>query len=166
MADSSPSSSTVSRTALILLRVLTFIFLFIALILIAVAKQTDDNTGEKIKFSDFYTYRYMISTIIIGFVYNLLQMGFSIFTVVSGNRVLNGDGGYLFDFFGDKIISYFLISGSSAGFGLTVELRRGAPSNSFTDKAHASASLLLIGFLFTVIASTFTSFALSKKTNS
>jgi len=145
----------------------------------------------------------MISTIIIGFVYNLLQMGFSIFTVVSGNRVLNGDGGYLFDFFGDKvhisfhnklytyssifsckiwcdfkfkqvcivnlheqIISYFLISGSSAGFGLTVELRRGAPSNSFTDKAHASASLLLIGFLFTAIASTFTSFALSKKTNS
>ncbi|KAG2403819.1 CASP-like protein [Vigna angularis] len=145
MADSSPSSTTVSRTALLLLRVLTFIFLFIALILIAVAKQTDDNTGEKIKFSDFYTYRYMISTIIIGFVYNLLQMGFSIFTV---------------------IISYFLISGSSAGFGLTVELRRGTPSNSFTDKAHASASLLLIAFLFTAVASTFTSFALSKKTNS
>jgi len=45
----------------------------------------------------------MISTIIIGFAYNLLQMAFSIFTVVSGNRVLSGDGGYLFDFFGDKV---------------------------------------------------------------
>ncbi|KAK7374827.1 hypothetical protein VNO80_08269 [Phaseolus coccineus] len=164
MVDSSPSSSTVSRTALLLLRVLTFVFLLIALILIAVAK-TNDETGDKIKFSDFYTYRYTISTIIIGFVYNLLQMAFSIFTVVSGNRVLSGDGGYLFDFFGDKIISYLLISGSAAGFGLTVELRRGAPSNSFTDKAHASASLLLIGFLFTAIASTFTSFALPKKPN-
>jgi len=45
----------------------------------------------------------MISTIIIGFAYNLLQMAFSMFTVVSGNRVLSGDGGYLFDFFGDKV---------------------------------------------------------------
>ncbi|CAJ1841413.1 unnamed protein product [Sphenostylis stenocarpa] len=164
MADSSPSRSTVSKNALLLLRVLTVVFLLIALILIAIASVTDD-TGTKIKFSDFYTYRYMISTIIIGFVYNLLQMGFSIFTVVSGNRVLSGDGGYLFDFFGDKIISYLLISGSAAGFGLTVELSRGSPSNSFTDKASASASLLLIGFMFTAIASTFTSFALPKKTD-
>jgi len=45
----------------------------------------------------------MISTIIIGFAYNLLQMAFSIFTVVSGNGVLSGDGGRLFDFFGDKV---------------------------------------------------------------
>jgi len=56
MADPSPSSSTVSRTALLLLRVLTVIFLLIALILIAVAK-TSDDTGNQIKFSDFYTYR-------------------------------------------------------------------------------------------------------------
>lgn len=45
----------------------------------------------------------MISTIVIGFAYNLLQMALSIFTVVSGNRVLSGDGGYMFDFFGDKV---------------------------------------------------------------
>ena len=45
----------------------------------------------------------MLSTIVIGFAYNLLQMGFSIFTVVSGKRVLSSNGGYLFDFFGDKV---------------------------------------------------------------
>jgi hypothetical protein len=45
----------------------------------------------------------MISTIVIGFAYNLLQMALSIFTVVSGNRILNGDGGYKFDFYGDKV---------------------------------------------------------------
>ncbi|KAG5051273.1 CASP-like protein 4D1 [Glycine soja] len=162
-SNSTPSSSTGSRTVLLLLRVLTFVFLLIALILIAIVKQTDDETGVEIKFNDIYAYRYMISTIIIGFAYNLLQMAFSIFTVVSGNRVLSGDGGYLFDFFGDKIISYLLISGSAAGFGVTVELGRGVPSNSFMDKANASASLLLIAFLFTAVASTFTSFALPKK---
>ncbi|WVZ07370.1 hypothetical protein V8G54_020716 [Vigna mungo] len=159
----SNSSTASSRTVLLLMRVLTFVFLLIALILIATLKQTDADTEEQVKFSDFYAYRYMLATIIIGFAYNLLQMAFSIFGLVSGNRVLNGDGGYLFDFFADKMISYFMISGSAAGFGLTVELGRGVPSNSFTDKANASASLLLIGFVFTAIASTFTSFALPKK---
>ncbi|KAL2329583.1 hypothetical protein Fmac_017164 [Flemingia macrophylla] len=163
--NSSPSSSTVSRTVLLFLRVLTFVFLLIALILIAANKYTNDETGDKVKFSDFYAYRYMISTIVIGFAYNLLQMALSIFIVVSGNRVFNGDSGYLFNFFGDKIISYFLISGSAAGFGVTVEMFRGVPSNSFSDKANASASLLLIGFLFTAIASTYTAFALPKKAN-
>ncbi|XP_020231920.1 CASP-like protein 4D1 [Cajanus cajan] len=163
--NSKPSSSTVSRTVLLFLRVLTFVFLLIALILIATNNHSDDDTGAKVKFSDFYAYRYMISTIVIGFAYNLLQMALSIFTVVSGKRVLSGDGGYLFDFFGDKIISYLMISGSAAGFGVTVELDRGVPSNSFTEKANASASLLLIGFLFTAIASTYTAFALPKKAN-
>ncbi|BAT83045.1 hypothetical protein VIGAN_04014200 [Vigna angularis var. angularis] len=161
----SNSSTASSRTVLLLMRVLTFVFLLIALILIATLKQTDADTEEQVKFSDFYAYRYMLATIIIGFAYNLLQMAFSIFTVVSGNRVLSGDGGYLFDFFADKMISYFMISGSAAGFGLTVELGRGVPSNPFTDKANASASLLLIGFVFTAIASTITSFALPKKAN-
>ncbi|TKY64870.1 CASP protein 4D1 [Spatholobus suberectus] len=156
--DRTHSSSTLSITVLLFLRVLTFVFLLIALIFIA-----KDTLGHKIGFNGVYVYRYMISTIVIGFVYNLLQMAFSIFTMVSGKRVLSSDGGYLFDFFGDKIISYLLLSGSAAGFGFTIEMSRGAPSNSFTEKANASASLLLIGFLFTALASIFTSFALPKK---
>ncbi|XP_061338375.1 CASP-like protein 4D1 [Gastrolobium bilobum] len=168
--DSTPSSSTVSRTVLLLLRVLTFVFLLIALILIAINKQTEDTSDgpTEAKFNDIHAYRYMISTIVIGFAYNLLQMALSIFSVVSGNRVLSGDGGYLFDFFGDKIISYLLLSGSAAGFGASEDLHTlfksiDLPFNSFFEKANASASLLLIGFLFTAIASTFTSFALPKK---
>jgi hypothetical protein len=30
-------------------------------------------------------------------------MALSIFTVASGNRILNGDVGYKFDFYGDKV---------------------------------------------------------------
>ncbi|KAK7273024.1 hypothetical protein RIF29_14070 [Crotalaria pallida] len=168
--DSTPSSSTVSRTVLLVLRVLTFVFLLISLIIIAVNKGTEDTTVGplQIKFNDIHAYRYMLSTIVIGFVYNLLQMALSIFTVVSGNRVLSGDVGYLFDFFGDKIISYFLISGSAAGFGVSYDVQsflksQELPFNSFFGKAYASASLLLIGFLFTAIASVFTSFTLPKR---
>lgn len=167
---SAPSSSTVSRTVLLLLRVLTFVFLLIAFIIIVLTKETlDTDDGEsELKFKDIHAYRYMLSTIVIGFAYNCLQMALSIFTVVSGNRVLNGGAGYKFDFYGDKIISYFLLSGSAAGFGASEDLHiffkaNGFPLNSFFGKANASASLLLFGFLTTAIASVFTSFALPKK---
>ncbi|XP_045797320.1 CASP-like protein 4D1 [Trifolium pratense] len=175
---SKPSNSTVSRTVLLLMRVLTFVFLLVALILIVLTKETldddddvYDNDKPEIKFQDIHAYRYMISTIVIGFVYNLLQMALSIFTVATGNRVLNGDGGYKFDFYGDKIISYFLISGSAAGFGASEDLQRLSdelfelPLISFFGNANASASLLLLGFIATAIASVFTSFTLSKKAN-
>ncbi|NP_001236854.1 CASP-like protein 4D1-like [Glycine max] len=156
--------STFSFTVL-LLRVLTFIFLVTALIFISIdtlpIETSDYAVYEEINFNYVYAYRYMLSTIVIGFAYNLLQMGFSIFTVVSGKRVLSSYGGYLFDFFGDQIISYLLISGSAAEFGYDVQRRR--VTNSFTEKANVSASLLLVGFLFTATASIFTSFALPKK---
>ncbi|XP_045831483.1 CASP-like protein 4D1 [Trifolium pratense] len=169
---SKPSNS---RTVLLLMRVLTSLFLLIALILIVLTKETldddiyDHRDQPKIKFQDIHAYRYMISTIVIGFVYTLLQMALSIFTVATGNRVLNGDGGYKFDFYGDKIISYFLLSGSAAGFGASEDLQRlsdeifDLPLISFFGKANASASLLLFGFIATAVASVFTSFALPKK---
>ncbi|KAE9604925.1 hypothetical protein Lal_00036682 [Lupinus albus] len=169
--DSTPSSATVSKTVLLVLRVLTFVFLLIALIIIVLDKETQDTIAGpfQVKFNDVHAYRYMLSTIVIGFVYNLLQLGLSIFNVISGKRVISGDVGYLFDFFGDKIISYILVSGSACGFGVSDDLHsvskaEDLPFNSFFSKANASASLLLIGFLFTAIASVFTSFALPNKT--
>jgi hypothetical protein len=73
-------------------------------------------------------------------------------------------------FFFGQIISYFLLSGSAAGFGVSEDLQRFSdeilelPLISFFGKANASASLLLFGFIATAIASIFTSFALPKKT--
>ncbi|XP_019454443.1 PREDICTED: CASP-like protein 4D1 [Lupinus angustifolius] len=169
--DSTPSSSTISKSVVLVLRVLTFVFLLIALILIAIDKGTEDTTNGpiEVKFNDIHAYRYMLSTIVIGFAYNLLQLGLSIFNVVSGNRVISGDGAYFFDFFGDKIISYLILSGSASGFGVSNDLHsffkaQELPFNSFFAKANASATLLLIAFLFTSIASIFTSLALPKKT--
>lgn len=43
----------------------------------------------------------MLATIIIGLVFNLLQIAFSLFNIVK-----NGDGTILFDFFGDKVRTY------------------------------------------------------------
>ncbi|KAK7340881.1 hypothetical protein VNO77_21598 [Canavalia gladiata] len=164
--DNTNSSSTFSVSVL-LLRILTLLFLLIALIIIAISEYTEITYfgTTKRKFDHVQAYRYMFSTIVVGFAYNLLQLAFSIFTMVSRKRALSGDGGYLFDFYGDKIMSYLLLSGSAAGFGFSAELLRVVPSNPFLEKANASAGLLLVGFIFNAIASIFTSFALPKKPN-
>ncbi|KAI9128147.1 hypothetical protein K1719_001140 [Acacia pycnantha] len=49
-------------------------------------------------------------------------MPLSIFTVVSGKRLIKSDFGYLLDFSGDEIISYLLATGAAAGFGATLDV--------------------------------------------
>ncbi|XP_061338285.1 CASP-like protein 4D1 [Gastrolobium bilobum] len=172
--NSTPSSSIVTVTVLFL-RIFTFVFLLIALILIVIDKFEDTsdypedtyNETEELNFNFLHAYRYMLSTIVIGSAYNLLQMALSIISLVTGNRVFRGNGGYLFDFLGDKIISFLLISGSAAEFGFSLDLPRMYELNhsmkSFLENANIAASLLLIGFLLTAIASIFSSFAFPKK---
>lgn len=46
----------------------------------------------------FFWHRYMLATIIIGIVFNLVQIAFTLFNIVK-----NGNSTILFDFFGDKV---------------------------------------------------------------
>ncbi|KAI9127872.1 hypothetical protein K1719_000865 [Acacia pycnantha] len=168
---SPPSSLTILGIGILVLRVLTLWFLLVALILISVDKGSEpaeDGERNQIKFNDLHSYKYMMATIIIGFVYNLGQMALSIFTVVSGKRLIKGDFGYLLDFSGDEIISYLLATGAAAGFGATLDVHSTLSDyldihfDSFFNKANASASLLFFGFLFTASSSVFASYALPK----
>ena len=73
-----PSSSTISRTAVLILRVLTFVFLLIALIVIAIAKQTVYDVGLglafEVKFNDVYAYRLVFSSLLIQFIHFKLRL--------------------------------------------------------------------------------------------
>lgn len=64
-------------------------------------------------------------------------------------------------------ISYLLATGAAAGFGFTVDVNRVPETDlgveDFLDKANASASLLLVGFLFSAVSSVFSSLSLPKK---
>ncbi|KAL0003077.1 hypothetical protein SO802_016858 [Lithocarpus litseifolius] len=112
---------------------------------------------------------YMLATNVIGFAYTLLQIAFSIFHIIMGNHLINGDGGALLDFYGDKVISYLLATGAAAGFGVTVDLKATFDGfglvidKSFYEKAYASASLLLLAFVCTAILSVISSYAVPKK---
>ncbi|KAL3523805.1 hypothetical protein ACH5RR_016639 [Cinchona calisaya] len=155
----------------LVVRLLTFVFLLISLIIITTDTVTyDDGFGLELeaKFNDFYAYRYMLSSIVIGFTYTLVQIAFTIFQVSTGNRVGGDTNMAMFhlDFYGDKVISYMLATGAAAGFGLTVDLNRFARNDldtDFLDKAIAASSLLLVGFLFSAVSSVVSSLALRKK---
>ncbi|KAH0692572.1 hypothetical protein KY285_019669 [Solanum tuberosum] len=60
------------------------------------------NGDVKIKFKDFYAYRYLIATVIVGMSYTLLQTAFSISLLTTGNRPW-GEGFCVFEFYGDKL---------------------------------------------------------------
>ncbi|KAH6806307.1 hypothetical protein C2S53_012467 [Perilla frutescens var. hirtella] len=154
-----PSTPAVSPLVSLIIRVLTFVSLLISVIVIATNNSYVGDT--KFKFDDFYAYRYMLATGVIGIAYTLLQTAFTIFFVSTGNRI-GGDGLAFVDFYGDKALSYLLATGAAAGFGLTVDLNRGG-SNGFLNKANAAASLLFLGFIFSAISSIFSSLSLPKR---
>lgn len=179
MAPAQPSSfavsapqavgGAVSPVVSLAVRILTFIFLLIAAIVLGTNKVTAANGfggGVEIKFQDFYAFRYVLATAIIGILYTLLQAAFTIFHVSTGNRI-GGEGLYQLDFYGDKAISYLLATGAAAGFGLAVDLNRlpgnDSPTKDFLDKANASASLVLMGFLLSAASSIFSSLSLPKR---
>nr|GMC63641.1 CASP-like protein PIMP1 [Ipomoea batatas] len=162
-------SPVVSPLVSLVVRVFTIILIVASLIVLA----TDNITYElgfygnsyQLKFTDIYAYRYMLSVMVIGLAWILLQSAFTIFHFNSGNPF----GGEVFahiEFYGDKVISYLLGTGAAAGFGLTVDAKRALKldsiQNDFFNKANAAASLLLIAFLLSAISSIFSSYNLPK----
>ncbi|MCD7468556.1 CASP-like protein pimp1 [Datura stramonium] len=163
-----PITTSVPPFVGLIVRVLTFICLLISfLVIVTNTHTTSTDYGDvKIKFKDFYAYRYLIATVIVGMAYTLLQTAFSISLVTTGNR-LGGEGFYLFDFYGDKFISYFLATGAAASFGMTQDLKQLEGSDQlskFLNTSNAAASLCLLGFLFAAVSSVFSSYNLPKRT--
>ncbi|KAL8051431.1 hypothetical protein ABFX02_06G147800 [Erythranthe guttata] len=162
-----PPSTAVSPVVALIIRVITLISLVICLIIVSTNTATTyvDFETFKIKSTDFYAYRYMLASAVIGLAYTLLQTAFAIFHATTGNR-LGGDGFALVDFFGDKALSYILATGAAAGFGIAVDLKRigvNDPTHNFLNKANAAAGVLFIGFIFSAVSSVFSSFSLPKR---
>ncbi|XP_060970380.1 CASP-like protein 4D2 [Cannabis sativa] len=107
--------------------------------------------------------RYMLSVIVSGLVYSLWRLGFSIYIFIANVKRY-----FLIDFYGDKIISYFLATGTAAGLAVTKDLNaffnqqlEDYEIDEFCSKGYASASLVLIAFLCTAILSVMSSYAIA-----
>ncbi|KAK6933189.1 Casparian strip membrane protein domain [Dillenia turbinata] len=148
----------------LVLRLLTFIFLLISLIILAANSETIN--GYKFRFDEIHSYQYAIATIALGFVYTLVQIGFTIFEISSGKPLISGDGLLYFNFYADKAISYILATGAGAAFGATVDLKaqtEGGVLDKFFERGSAAASFLFFAFLTTAVLSILSSLAVPKK---
>ncbi|XP_024027289.1 CASP-like protein 4D1 [Morus notabilis] len=76
-------------------------------------------------------------------------------------------GKLLFDFYGEKIMSYMLASGAAAGLAVTVNYQNNFDSlkvfSEFYEKAYASSSILLLAFVLAAALSVISTYALPKK---
>ncbi|CAH8291610.1 unnamed protein product [Eruca vesicaria subsp. sativa] len=172
MASPPTSQPPVSLKVVVLfLRVLTGVFLVITVIILSTNSITIESQGTVMKFhfKDVSAFRYMFSAAIIGLVYAVIQLFFTISELATRIKYpIN----YQLEFYGDKIISYLLATGSAAGFGVSKDLKDAIlalvvldptdPVDNFFSRGYASASMLLLAFVCLAILSVFSSFAISK----
>ncbi|KAJ6720432.1 CASP-LIKE PROTEIN 4D2 [Salix viminalis] len=166
MAPPPPSMSP--RMTVLILRVLTFAFLLISIAILTTNTSTLETGYEdiKIRFKDVSSYRYMLAANVIGMAYTILQVAFTLNHIIKRNAETSGDGNLVFDFYGDKVISYILATGAAAALGATSDMKPLLALlgfDNFVSKGYASASLLFLGFVCTAILSVFSSYALPKK---
>ncbi|KAJ4903914.1 CASP-like protein 4D2 [Raphanus sativus] len=169
MAPPPPSPPSVSlKVVNLLLRVLTALFLVISVIVLTTNSVTIGSI--KFHFNDVYAYRYMLAAAVIGLIYAAMQLFFTICQFSTGTT---NSFNYQLDFYGDKVISYLVATGSAAGFGVTKDLKDAFialvsldstdPVDEFFSKGYASASLLLFAFLCLAVLSVFSSLAIAKR---
>nr|POF19060.1 casp-like protein 4d1 [Quercus suber] len=104
----------------------------------------------------------MFGISVIGIGHTLLQtIAFVTFRIVMEN-----DKGVLFEFYGDKVISYLLATGAAAGIGVSIDMmyyNDGYYNARYFDVGLVSAGCLLFAFVFTASLSIMSSYALQKK---
>ncbi|XP_061957323.1 CASP-like protein 4D1 [Populus nigra] len=81
------------------------------------------DDGSKVTFKDLTTYRFVLSTAVIGATYTLLQLPFALYYALTEKRLIKVDILRELDLYGDKIIAFLLASGVGAGFAVSVEIK-------------------------------------------
>ncbi|CAI9296595.1 unnamed protein product [Lactuca saligna] len=179
------SSVQVLAIVSLTIRVATWICLLASLIVLASDTSTIKGLYRNVKigFNDIYSYRYMMSAIVIGFTYTCVQLPIEIYQVSMGKRVMIGNGLPMIIFFGDKFLLSMLATGVGAAFGATFDLKKnlddlddylesiGEPLfsqlrtklDNFFNMAYVSSGLLLIAFLCSIASSILSSFSFQKK---
>ncbi|XP_022137163.1 CASP-like protein 4D1 [Momordica charantia] len=150
------------------LRSFTFICLLIALVVIATDKLALID-GYKATFNDIHGYRYVLSIAIIGLAHTILQLGFSLYHVLTQN-IPFWNGLPQFNYYADQVLAWVLASAAGAGFAVTAELKRLVDENiknavgdyelfipavdqqeslidDFFDKANIATAILFLAFL-------------------
>ncbi|KAK9115871.1 hypothetical protein Sjap_014818 [Stephania japonica] len=127
-----------------------------------------------------HAYKFGVVLSAFGILYGFLQLPFSIYQLCTAKHLI----GFLnFTVYADKVMSYVLITGAAAVYGLAIDTKKFIDSlddvfvqsgssdlndirskhDTFSKRASAGATLLLIGFLCVTTSSILSSLYLAKK---
>ncbi|XP_015068938.1 CASP-like protein 4D1 [Solanum pennellii] len=169
------TSKRIIINSIVVLRILTLSACAAAGVLIVTNNFKLD--GDKTKFSDIKGYRYVLAAAAGGVLYSLIQLPFALYQAVKEKRLINGQFLPMFDFYGDKVIAFFLASGVGVGFGVSIELKLlidqlvdgleslgasgldefGDKNKKFVDRGSIASGVLLVGFVTMAILTILTS---------
>ncbi|XP_031122991.1 CASP-like protein 4D1 [Ipomoea triloba] len=166
-----------SKLALLLLvsRVTTLVSLAISIVILKNSTKTYPgkvtfygdtyDNGYRIRYSDYSSYKYMMFIMVIGCVYNLLQIPLALYFFLRHNHLINHTGFVLFQFFADQVILALLATALGATFGATVDLDKGVRRKEKVEKnlhhfwrlVYLPITFFLIAFIASIISSIITS---------
>nr|POF19061.1 casp-like protein 4d1 [Quercus suber] len=140
--------------------------------------QVNGPDGIIVMLNKLHSYSYMLGISVVGIGYILLQtIAFGMFRIVKNND----KGLTLFEFYGDKVISYLLATAAGAGIGASTDFKdlvdgkfsmsyyndefvsAGKLSTSYYNNLLVSAGSFLLPFVCTASLSIMSSYALQKK---
>ncbi|XP_042439927.1 CASP-like protein 4B2 isoform X1 [Zingiber officinale] len=125
----------------LVLRALAWVFSLVAVALLASNKQ-----GGWMNFDRYQEYRYLLSVAAIAMVYSMVQLLRQAHRFMTGKDLAPLTYSWTFDFAGDQVMAYLLISASSAAIPITDRMRREVV-NSFTDISVVAISMTLLSFV-------------------
>ncbi|KAF5206921.1 Casp-like protein 4a3 [Thalictrum thalictroides] len=125
-------------------RVCAFVFCLISFSVMA-ADKTQGWAGDS--FDRYKEYRYCLSVSVIGFVYAGFQAYDLSYNLISGKHVIGNGMRFYFDFSIDQILTYLLISASSAAASRVDDWQSNWGKDDFTVMASASIGMSFLAFV-------------------
>ncbi|KAK3135854.1 hypothetical protein QOZ80_5BG0424310 [Eleusine coracana subsp. coracana] len=132
-----------------------------ALALLSFLLMACNEHGDWMQFDRYEEYRYIVAIGLLAFVYTTLQL-VRLAVRLTGGQDLELKTGLLFDFAGDQVTAYLLMSALSAAIPITNRMRQGA-DNVFTDSSAASISMAFLAFVCLALSALISGFKLAKQ---
>nr|XP_009759519.1 PREDICTED: CASP-like protein 4D1 [Nicotiana sylvestris]XP_016443168.1 PREDICTED: CASP-like protein 4D1 [Nicotiana tabacum] len=91
-----------------------------------------------------------------GILYSLIQLPFAMYYAAKEKRLIRGQFLLVFDFYGDKVVAFFLASGVGLGFGISFEFKDIKRGDTI-ERGYIASRLLLAGFVTVALLTILTS---------
>ncbi|CDP19945.1 unnamed protein product [Coffea canephora] len=121
--------------------------------------------GDGKSFDEYEEYRYVLAIAILSSLYTGLQVFRQVHELSTGREAFSSrrQNVAIYDFFGDQVVAYLLISAASSAVPLTDRVRESA-DNIFTDSSASAISMEFLAFFALALSALISGYKLANQT--